>query len=158
MKTDKVECFTLHNDRGQSVLGADLLKWRDDRDHPSGIFGPVIRYSWRVNGQLFQLSTPGSLQLLPDYSGFIFFEKKITPGNAVLFDVYGKERKRLVVPNEIAPLDNLSTCKAYFSWLEPSEKEGQCILIGSVVGTMVDFGCDFDYVNGVFLKCYRVRI
>jgi hypothetical protein len=160
MKNNKVECFTLYNDRGQSVFDADLLKWRDDLNHPSGIFGPVVSYSWKVNGQLFQSSISGSLQLLPDSSGFICFEKKWKPDNAVLFDAYGKEGMRLIVPMKLIPgMDELSIKDSKFaSWFELSGKQGQCVLIVRGGGMDDDFGCDFDYVNGIFLKCYRVRI
>lgn len=97
----KVEKFTLHNSRDQSVLRCNLSGWIDPVDPKNDIFGPVIRYSWLVSGIQWQISDPTSrinLNLLPDASGFIAFEKGWTPQNSLLMDAYGQERIRLSVP------------------------------------------------------------
>jgi len=152
---NKVENFTWHNNKGQSVLVAELFQHQD-------IHGPFIRRSWQVNGQQFESSGAGSLLLLPDSSGFILIEDDWKPDNAVLLDAYGKERMRLIVPRELIPwMDDSSIRSAGFRWIERSEEKGQCTLIGTannILPGFGDFGCDLDYVNGVFLKAYKVRI
>jgi len=159
---DKVERFTLHNDRGQSVLEAELVKLSLSQDPSKRVYGPFIRYSWQVNGQQFESSGAGSLCLLPDASGFILIEDDWKPDNAVLLDAYGKDRMRLTVPRELIPwMDDSSIRSAGFLWIGPSKEDGQCTLIGTaddILAGFGDFGCDFDYVNGVFLKAYKVRI
>ncbi|MDR0779984.1 MAG: hypothetical protein LBF16_04725 [Pseudomonadales bacterium] len=160
MKNEKVEFFTLHNDKGQSILDADLARWNVSQEPLKRIYGPFIRRSWQVNGEELESSRPGNWCLLPDASGFILFENDWRPDNSVVLDAYGNERMRLMVPKKLLPgIDDSSMLSTCFLWLEPSGKEGQCRLIGSVGEAMAgDFGCDFDYVNGVFLKCYKVRI
>ncbi len=93
----KVEQFMLRNKDGQSVLYENLGSWKG----PAGelIFGPTIKYAWRVDGCEYEaLSDEESWHLLPDASGFICFEKEWKPDNCVLRDAYGKVYVRLVVP------------------------------------------------------------
>ena len=94
----KIEVFTLHNDRGQSVLSCNLLNWIDDLKHPSGIFGPVVKYTWRVDNLDYEAVKTSYWCLLPDATGFIAFESDHKPDNCLLLDVYGKQRMRLTVP------------------------------------------------------------
>lgn len=99
-----VRRFTLHNDRGQSVPDHELGSWVT-RNGELEIFGPVIAYSWEVEGRTIRLEDPKSrlsLHLLPDSSGFICFEDRYAEDNCLLLDAYGEERMRLTVPWELA--------------------------------------------------------
>jgi hypothetical protein len=101
---NKVHEFTLQNDRNQSVKDSDLLNWRKlYPDEKADIFGPVIKYSWFINGISHEISPPKnqSWKILPDASGFIVFEKGWKPDNCLLLDAYGNERMRLVVPRQL---------------------------------------------------------
>jgi hypothetical protein len=98
MSNDKVEHFTLHNNRGQSALDSELVELSLSQDPSKRIYGPFIRHSWQVNGQQFESDRPGHWCLLPDASGFICFERERKPDNCVLLDAYGNERMRLTVP------------------------------------------------------------
>jgi len=95
-----VECFTLHNDRGDSVLASRVGDWMT-KDDTFQIFGPVVRYSWIVGNENYEKDNKGrelSLHQLPDASGFIGFERAWVPDNCILLDCYGSERLRLTVP------------------------------------------------------------
>jgi hypothetical protein len=95
----KVNSFTLHNGRNQSVPNSELLNWRKYYPNDeSDIFGPVITYSWYVDDLSFRSQYTGYWCELPDASGFICFEREWKPDNCLLLDVYGKERIRLIVP------------------------------------------------------------
>lgn len=99
----RIENFTLHNDRGQTVLASNLLTWKDDLHHPSGIFGPVLKHSWQVDDQTYERLNPRNdgMGVLPRFAGFIVFESAWKPDNCLLLDVYGKERMRLTVPRHL---------------------------------------------------------
>ena len=97
----KVEAFTLHNNRGQSVLERNLHEWVDPTNPQNDVFAPVIRYSWRVDDIDYETPRPENRfwYLLPDGTGFICFERgQLKPNNCLLLDAYGKERIRLNVP------------------------------------------------------------
>jgi hypothetical protein len=82
----KVENFVGYNNRGSS------LSWGNDRyftehykewerQHPGElIFGPIIKYTWQVDGKNYELLTPRNdgFDLLPDARGFLLFEKKLS--------------------------------------------------------------------------------
>ena len=96
----KVENFTLHNDRGESILDIELLNWRKYYPNDNtGIFGPIMKYSWHVDEVIYEIQKPKkqSWEALPDATGFICFESDSKPDNCTLLDAYGKERMRLSV-------------------------------------------------------------
>jgi len=98
-----VRKFTLHNNRGQFVLDYELESWVI-RNGGFEIFGPVIAYSWEVDGRAIRLEDPESrlsMHVLPDSSGFICFEDRYAEDNCLLLDAYGNERIRLTVPWEL---------------------------------------------------------
>lgn len=104
-----IEDLTLHNDRGQSVRMGNLLDWRDPLDPGNDIFGPIVRYSWTVEGMGYELvdkESVLSLRELPHASGFICFERGHIPTNCTLLDAYGKERMRLTVPWQLTTANN----------------------------------------------------
>ena len=159
---NKVENFTLHNDRDQSVLAKDLLTWVDELNHPSGIFGPVVRHTWVVSGKSFDSAKGGYWRVLPDSSGFICFERESKPNNCVLLDAYGKERMRLSVPwkmtgatdpeaEQVSTFDNISA-----PYVNPVDgKEGQFGVVGWVGERKYYF--ELDYHTGQFLWCKPIR-
>ena len=112
---NKIENFTLHNNRGDSVLNSNLEKWCDPTNPSNDIFGPVIRYSWVVDGVNYnKYNQPPRLILneLPDASGFIGFEKGWEPDNCLLFDSIGDERMRLTVPWQLTESKNPESQKS----------------------------------------------
>lgn len=120
----KIELFTLHNDRNESVFDSEILNWRSY--YPSDnidIFGPITSYSWFVDGITYQeQKLPNqSWQLLPDASGFICFESDWKPDNCILLDVFGKERKRLMVPWQITKQMNPESAVAPTSFCNISK-------------------------------------
>src|SRR5215469_7003560 len=111
----RVEEFKLHNNRGQSVLKTKLGVWRDPSNPSNDIFGPVVLYSWVVDGITYQRSNQLSaliLEVLPDASGFIGFEKGWEPDNCLLLDTYGNERMRLTVPWQLTSSENPESAKS----------------------------------------------
>lgn len=102
---NEIRGFTLHNNRGLSVPDTEVLHWRKyyPRDQAS-VFGPITKYSWTVNGRLYEIEKPTgqSWETLPDSSGFICFEDRYAEDNCLLLDAYGEERMRLTVPWELA--------------------------------------------------------
>lgn len=113
---NEVEYFTLHNARGQSILDKDLLKWRHFYpDDKSGIFGPIIRYSWmagEVEHEKLDKSSRFFLRQLPDASGFICFESGRKPDNCLLLNSFGKEIGRLTVPWQMTRSVNPESAKS----------------------------------------------
>ena len=57
---NKIEYFTLHNNKGISILAKDLLKWVDPYDKKNDVFAPIISYSWMVNGTEFKVIKHGT--------------------------------------------------------------------------------------------------
>jgi hypothetical protein len=166
MSKAKIKSFTLHNDRGQSVLSTDLLRWKDELNHPTGIFGPVIKYTWSVNGRPFESPKTGYWQELPDSSGFICFESRWEPDNCVLLDACGKERMRLTVPWQMTGATDPQAGEAPTSFDNISEpclnpETGQPGKFGVTAHVAGFFGCKFyfelDYHSGQFLWCRRIR-
>jgi hypothetical protein len=160
---NKVESFTLHNNRGQSVFEKALLTWVDELHHPSGIFGPVIRYSWQVNGCHFESLKTGYWCLLPDSSGFICFESDSKPDNCTLLDAYGKERMRLTVPWQMTgstspesglPPTSFENISA--PYINPADgKEGK-FGVTAWVEYAGKYYFELDYHTGQFLWCKRI--
>lgn len=166
----KLEAFALHNDRGQSILDGELLSWR--KIYPNSkadIFGPVVAYSWFVDGvEIFldDASSQLSLHELPDASGFIGFErsKPSMPNNCLLFDVYGKERMRLRVPWQLTKAQNPESAKPPTSFALTSEP-----YINPADGQLGQFGItawvehagmyyfELDYHSGEFLWSREIR-
>ena len=161
-----IQKFTLHNDRGQSVEEKNLLLWEDNLHHPSGIFGPIVRYSWETDKKSFESPNTGYWRLLPDASGFICFEKMWIPNNCVLLDAYGKERMRLTVPWQmtgatqpeagLAPtsFDNVSE-----PCTNPATGEVGKFGVSAHIGNGIDskFYFELDWTTGQFLWCRQIR-
>lgn len=173
-----VNCLTLHNNRGHSILSTDLRAWREPVTN-SEIFGPVIAYSWLVDGEEKRIDDPQSqlsVKLLPDSSGFICFAQEAKHDNCLLLDAYGKERLRLTVPWELTGIDVYAEARA---WLKNQGKPYVppemyfCTISGPYVnpldGKMGQFGVtawieyagmyyfELDYHTGQFLWGKPIR-
>jgi hypothetical protein len=157
-----ISCFTLHNNRGQSVLNENLLGWRDDLHHPSGIFGPVVRHSWKVGEDNYESFKGGFWRLLPLNDGFIVFENTKTPNNCLLLDAYGNERVRLTVPWQLAGITDPAAREAseFDNVSEPylnplTGEKGQFGVTGWIGQAKYYF--ELDYKKASFLWCVRIR-
>ena len=105
--TQSVVAFTVSNADGSSILNQDRVRWATQ--HSGRGFGPIVKYSWSVEGVEF--SAPANLlkcnwNLLPDASGFITFESTSDPNNCALLDAYGREKIRLTVPWQLTIAKN----------------------------------------------------
>lgn len=110
--TEIVSDFTLHDSNGNYILEKDSLLWIEQ--HEGLGFGPVVAYSWRVNGKRFEAPANrrrATWEVLPDASGFICLESDWKPDNCLLLDVFGKERMRLTVPWQLTRAMNLESAK-----------------------------------------------
>ncbi len=160
---NKIVAFTLHNNRDQSVLENALVTWVDELRHPSGIFGPVIRYSWQVNGCQFESYRTGYWRELPDSSGFICFESESKPDNCTLLDAYGKERMRLTVPWQMTGSTSLESGQSPTSfenisapYVNPADgKEGKFGVTAWVEYAGKHY-FELDYHTGQFLWCKHI--
>ena len=113
MKNSRIKKFTLHNNRGQSVLYSDLAKWKS-KTGQFEIFGPIESYSWDVDGISLKFSENienVNWDPLPDEGGFICFENGWEPDNCLLLDAYGKKRIRLTVPWQLTRHANPESAK-----------------------------------------------
>lgn len=155
----KIEKFALHNNRQQSVIASDLLKWQDPNNHPSGIFGPVVKYSWSCEGQSFLVDAKGFWSLLPDSQGFICFEQNWQPNNCTLRDAHGQEYKRLEVPWQMVGITNLESTT--FGGVESPYVNPATGQIGSYgVSCWINqakFYLELDFQTGEFLWCKPIR-
>jgi hypothetical protein len=163
---NKVEGFTLHNDRGQSILARELGSWMT-RNGKLEVFGPVVAYSWSVYGIGYERSNePPSLSLheLPDASGFIGFEESWKPDNCLLLDAYGKERLRLTVPWQLTKLQDPQSVKSPTSfvrlsppYINPADgKEGE-FGVNAWVEHAGTYYFELDYHTGQFLWGREIR-
>lgn len=166
--TERVRKFTLHNNRGQSVLESDLEKWKDPKSLGNDIFAPVIRYSW-ICGDL-PMEAPKPINrfwyLLPDASGFICFERGSlkSPSNCILLDSCGKDRIRLSVPWTLTEKRNPASANSPTSFALVSEP-----LKNPADGRLGEFGVtawvehagmyyfELDYHRGKFLWGREIR-
>ena len=164
----KVESLVLHNDRSQSVPDSELLNWRlRYPDSASDIFGPVIAYTWRVEGaecRIDDLLNRFDLQLLPDASGFICFESDWKPDNCLLLDVFGKERVRLTVPWQLTRAMNPESAKPPTSFarvsapfVNPSDGKAGEFGVIAWVELAGHYYFELDYRNGQFLWGREIR-
>ena len=127
MSTPKIENFTIHNNRGQSILDSELINWREVVfGEENEIFGPLIGYSWKIGEHVLYLGRDkGYLCELPDASGFICFEDGFSANNnCLLLNAFGLERMRLTVPVELTKRDIPKTNQRYFCNIS-SHIEGQ---------------------------------
>jgi hypothetical protein len=163
----RVERFTLHNDRGQSVLSCDLLKWADALNPSDDIFGPVIRYSWVVDGiQYKRWNQPPNFSLheLPDASGFVGFERDRKVDNCLLLDAFGKERMRLTVPWQLTRPQNPESAKPPTSfsnlsdpYINPADGKGGEFGVTAWVELAGMYYFELDYHTGQFLWGREIR-
>ena len=155
----KVTGFTLHNYRGQSVPANLLLDWKDDVNHPSGIFGPIKGYSWFFDDVERESVHTGYWRVLPDSTGFICFESASKPDNCLLLDAYGHERMRLSVPWQMTGAGNAEG--ATFGNIDGPYANPK-------TGLMSEFGISgwvgqakfffaLNYHTGEFLWCKQIR-
>lgn len=159
----KVENFTLHNDRGQSVLKKNLLTWVDELNHPSGIFGPVVRYTWIVDGQQHESPRTGYWWEVPDASGFICFESDWKPDNCTLLDAYGKDRMRLTVPWQMTGSTSPESGQPPTSfenisepYINPADGKQGKFGVTAWVEYAGKYYFELDYHTGQFLWCKRI--
>ena len=158
----KINYFTLHNERGQSILSSQLLYWR--RLYPkdkSAIFGPIVRYSWVIDGRSFEILNPQSsvsMRELPDSSGFICFECGRTPDNCLLLDAYGKERMRLTVPWQLTKSQNPESARPPTSfaststpYVNPADGKEGLFGVTAWVENAGKYYFELDYHSGQFL-------
>lgn len=160
-----VDSFTLHNDRGQSVLDSELSGWMA-REGGFEIFGPVVRYSWNVDGIELEVPRPQhvSWHLLPDAAGFICFEKKWEPDNCILLDAYGKERMRLSVPWQLTKQPNPESSKPPTSFasighpcINPADGKSGQFGVTAWVEHAGKYYFELDYQTGKFLWGREIR-
>lgn len=163
----KVEAFTLHNGRGQSVLRCALNGWVDEINPGNDIFGPVLRYSWLVGDERYEICDAASdlnLNELPDATGFIGFEAGWKPNNCVLFDVFGKERMRLTVPWKLTRPQNPESAKPPTTFVgvsppfvNPSDAGEGRFGVNAWVEHAGTYYFEFDYHTGQFLWGTGIR-
>lgn len=116
----QVKKFMMHNEREQSVLFSELLTWRDPCNPSNDIFGPVVKYTWEVDGLIYHSALDAYYLLLPDASGFICIEKNWRPDNCVLLNAQGNERIRLTVPWELTEQNNPASATEPTSFINVS--------------------------------------
>ena len=162
----KIEQFSKHNNRGHSVLLNEFETWRDPATG-SEIFGPVIAYSWKVDGEDQWITDPRSqllVHLLPDASGFICFESEWKSDNCLLLDAYGKERMRLTVPWELTRNKNPESAKPPTSfenisapYVNPADGELGKFGVTAWVEHAGKYYFELDYHTGRFLWGKEIR-
>ena len=164
----KVQTFTLHNDRGQSIEDSELLNWRKHYpDDKADIFGPVTKYSWLVDGKIFEIQKPKgqSWTVLPDSSGFIGFEQeRWEPNNCLLLDAWGMERMRLTVPVELTGSLKPESAKAPTSfenvsdpYVNPADGKKGRFGVTAWVEHAGKYYFELDYHTGIFLWGRAIR-
>lgn len=167
MTQQDISEFTLHNNRGQSVLDSGLATWMAGSGEFE-IFGPVTSYSWKTNGTPVRYSDPESkisLHVLPDASGFIGFEKKRwEPDNCTLLDAYGKERMRLTVPWQLTHPKNPESAKPPTSfdnisgpYINPADGKQGKFGVTAWVEHAGKYYFELDYHTGRFLWGKEIR-
>jgi len=163
---NKIEYFTLHNNKGISILAKDLLKWVDPYDKKNDVFAPIISYSWMVNGTEFKVIKHENnfWYVLPDCSGFICFECDRTLDNCMLLDVYGKEFKRLSVPWELTKHPNPESAKSPTAFasnstacINPVDGKQGAFGITAWVEYAGKYYFELDYHAGTFLWGTQIR-
>ncbi|MDO9053144.1 MAG: hypothetical protein Q7U37_04330 [Gallionella sp.] len=156
----KIEAFSLHNTKGQSILEKDFS------GNPNCTFyGPIVRYTWLLDGQQHEALRGGYWHVLPDANGFICFERNspAQPDNCLLLDAYGKERMRLTVPWQMTGSTSPESGQPPTSFANISEP-----YVNPADGIKGKFGVtawveyagkyyfELDYHTGQFLWCKRI--
>lgn len=166
----KVTNLMLHNNRGYTLPDKDFLvnveNWHIKHPEEGSIFGPITKYTWEIDGVMYERRNVGhdQLCLLPDAQGFIAFESNRQPNNCLLLDAYGNERMRLAVPRYLTG-----------GLVEPSYETGEGTFLGvsepytnprtGIEGSFgvegyVEWGrfyFELDYHTGEFLWCRQIR-
>jgi len=164
MKSVQVNEFTLHNDRGQSVLDAELKDWKG-ANGDFEVYGSVVRYTWRIDGAACGLVNEENrlnIKLFPDYSGFICFDNKRKFDNCTLLDPYGKERMRLIVPWELTGQDVPKHAEMWFRNIDgpydnPITGEKGKFGVSAWIEYAGDYYFELDYHTGKFLWGKPIR-
>lgn len=152
-----------HNNRGDCWPDKDFLlhlkEW--DKLHPDQpTYGPIVRHTWEVDGQLFERMNPGSdgLYELPDASGFLLCENVKRSNNLVLLDAHGKELMRLSVPWQLTrvPTPNSASYPSHFvglttPWDNPKTGEIGKFAVLTWVQYAGDYAFELDWHMGQFL-------
>lgn len=161
--------LTRHNDRGDSWPDKDFLlhlkEW--DKLHPNQpTYGPIVRHTWEVNGQLFERSNykNDGLYELPDSTGFLLCENVDRADNLVLLDAYGKERMRLSVPWQLTrePHPESAAYPSHFvglttPWENPKTGEIGKFAVLTWVQYAGDYAFELDWRTGQFLWGYYLE-
>ncbi len=165
----KIKNLMRHNNRGDSWPDKNFLEhlheW--DKTHPNeSIYGPIVKYTWEVDGVMYERRNVGHDQLcvFPDEQGFIAFEEGWKPDNCLLLDAYGQERMRLTVPRHLTG-----------GLVDPSYETGEAAFVNvsepyknPLTGVVGKFGVtayveggkfyfELDYHTGEFLWCRQIR-
>lgn len=163
----KVEQFTKHNKRGQSVLAIDSLQWRDPVTN-SEIFGPLDRWTWIVDGLTYEKKDFDNilLKIFPDASGFICVELDGVVDNCLLLDCYGNKRMRLTVPWHLSKFppqteEEEADCRFRFATTEPytnptTGEKGQ-FGVAAYVAKRHLYYFELDWHTGEFLWGREIR-
>lgn len=157
--------FVEHDERGFSVPESIPLEQYQDR-FPLPL--KIESVSWEDSVGLSHSihAKKLSVRVLPDRSGLICIESPTVEGGryvgqhgAFILNVDASIRHRLSVPIELIPrIESMPSDSAlFFLWVEPSEGEGQCRLVGVVTG-VGEFRFDLNYVSGKFLATYEAQI
>ena len=165
MIKQKVECFSLHNSRGEVLLDRDLTRYRSETEGGFQTFGPVVAYSWCFDGEPQGLSDPDSrlsIKVLPDESGFIAFEQELHPDNCLLLDGRGREVRRLAVPMKLLGHDVSDTVERWFRSIDgpyanPATGEPGTFGVSAWVESVGEIYLELDFRSGQFLWWKPIR-
>ena len=166
MIKQKVEGFSLHNNRGEVLLDRDLTRYRSETENGFQPFGPVVAYSWYLGSEPQRLSDPDSrlsIKLLPDQSGFIAFEQGLHPDNCLLLDGCGREVRRLAVPMNLLGRDLSDTVERWFrsidgSYADPATGQAGKFGVSAWVESVGEIYLELDFRSGQFLWWKPIRV
>lgn len=157
--------FVEHDERGFSVPESLPLEQYQQK-FPLPLKIESVSWEDPVSGPHSIKAKKLSVRILPDRSGLICIEnpnvksgRYVGKYGAFILNADSSVRHRLSVPTElISDIENMSSNSAqFFLWMEPSESEGHCRLVGVVTG-VGEFRFDLNYVSGKFLAAHETRI
>lgn len=165
MIKQKVEGFSLNNNRGEGLLDRDLTRYRSETENGFQPFGPVVAYSWYLGSEPQRLSDPDSrlsIKVLPDQSGFIAFEQGLHPDNCLLLDGCGREVRRLAVPMNLLGRDLSDTVERWFRsidgpYVDPATGQAGKFGVSAWVESVGEIYLELDFRSGQFLWWKPIR-